>query len=102
MLVGLELKQARRELGLTQKELAIELKVSLPTVVNWELDKSTPRGQNRQKLEAFFNEKNAGDELISEQINDALQVVADDLGFDDLNDMFKTIIRKHNLGLLDL
>ncbi|NQT98270.1 MAG: helix-turn-helix transcriptional regulator [Candidatus Marinimicrobia bacterium] len=102
MLIGLELKQARRELGLTQKELANELEVSLPTVVNWELGKSTPRGQNRQKLEAFFNEKNTEDELISAQINDALQVVSDDLGFDDLNDMLKTIIRKHNLGLLDL
>ena len=102
MLVGLELKQARRELGLTQKELASELEVSLPTVVNWELGKSTPRGQNRQKLEAFFNEINAENELLSVQIIDALQAVSDELGFDDLGEMFKTIIRKHSLGLLDL
>lgn len=102
MLTGKELKQARRDLGLTQKGLADELGVSLPTVVNWELGKSTPRGKNLQKLDGFFSAIESTPDLLSDELQEALQVVSDELGFEDLKEMFKTIVRKHNLGLLDL
>ncbi len=102
MIIGNELKEVRRELGLTQKGLAEELGVSLPTVVNWELGKSTPRGKNRLKLEAFIDELNKEDELLNQEMLDALQVVADELGFDSIKDLFDTIIRKHSIGFLDL
>ncbi len=102
MIIGNELKEVRRELGLTQKGLAEELGVSLPTVVNWELGKSTPRGKNRLKLEAFIDKLNEEDDLLNQEMLDALQVVADELGFESIKDLFKTIIRKHNIGFLDL
>lgn len=102
MLIGNDLKQVRRELGLTQKGLAEKLGVSLPTVVNWELGKSTPRGQNRIKLDEFFTETIGDEDFIDDQMWDDLQIVSDEMGFEDMVELFQTIIRKHKLGLLDL
>lgn len=102
MLVGLELKQARKELGLTQKGLADELGVSLPTVVNWELGKSTPRGKNLQKLNVYFEKVGSENELFNDEMVDALQIVSDELGFADIQEMLRNLVRKHNLGMLDL
>ena len=102
MLIGNDLKQVRRELGLTQKGLAEKLGVSLPTVVNWELGKSTPRGQNRIKLDEFLTETIGDEDFIDDQMWDDLQIVSDEMGFEDMVELFQTIIRKHKLGLLDL
>lgn len=102
MITGKELKQIRRELGLTQKGLAEQLGVSLPTVVNWELSKATPRGKNLQKLNDFVEEATADDSVVTEEMLDALQVVTDELGFEDIQEMLKNLIRRHKLGLLDL
>ena len=38
----LKLKAAREKLGLTQKQAAEKWGVPLPTLINWENDKSTP------------------------------------------------------------
>lgn len=101
MLRGPELKQARKEMGLTQKVLAGELGVSLPTVVNWESGKSEPRGKNLQKLNAFFTEPEPED-TEQQELLAALEGVAKDLMFDNANELMKTIVRLHKLGRLDL
>ena len=43
------IKQHRKKLGLTQKALAAKLGVSVPSVVNWESGKITPRGKILQR-----------------------------------------------------
>lgn len=106
MLSGKELKKARKNMGLTQKSLAAELGVSLPTVVNWELGKSVPRGKNLQKLEKFFTAYTAEPVVVESKAVDQdmpeLAAVAEDLGFADVQEMFRNIIRRHKLGMLDL
>ena len=53
----LPIKQHRKKLGLTQKALAAKLGVSVPSVVNWESGKMTPRGKNLAKVEKFLGTK---------------------------------------------
>jgi DNA-binding transcriptional regulator YiaG len=47
--MALPIKQHRKKLGLTQKALAAKLGVSVPSIVNWESGKMTPRGKNLAK-----------------------------------------------------
>ena len=55
--MALPIKQHRKKLGLTQKALAAKLRVSVPSVVNWESGKMTPRGKNLGKVEKFLGTK---------------------------------------------
>ena len=55
--MALPIKQHRKKLGLTQKALAAKLGVSVPSVVNWESGKMTPRGKNLAKVEKFLGTK---------------------------------------------
>ncbi len=55
--MALPIKQHRKQLGLTQKALAAKLGVSVPSVVNWESGKMTPRGNNLAKVEKFLGTK---------------------------------------------
>ena len=48
-------RELRRKKGIQQKELAIEIGVSCPTVSEWETGKKDPRGVNLKKLAEFFN-----------------------------------------------
>lgn len=48
-------KELRRKKGIQQKQLAIEIGVSCPTVSEWETGKKDPRGDNLKKLASFFN-----------------------------------------------
>ena len=55
----LPIKQHRKKLGLTQKTLAAKLGVSIPSVVNWENGKMSPRGKNLAKIEKFLSTKSS-------------------------------------------
>lgn len=120
MITGKDLKKARKALKMTQKALADALGVSVPSVINWESGKSQPRGANKQKLEDMFPTpvkaarpapapKPAAEpapapapEKKADSLMDELAQVAQDLYFDSLEDMFKTIVRLHKLDSLDL
>ena len=47
-------KELRRKKGIQQKELAIEIGVSCPTVSEWETNKKDPSGDRLKRLAAFF------------------------------------------------
>ena len=53
-------KELRKKAGIQQKELALSIGVSRPTVSEWESNKKDPRGENLKKLAEFFGV----DELI--------------------------------------
>jgi transcriptional regulator with XRE-family HTH domain len=47
-------KELRKRVGIQQKELAIAIGVSRPTVSEWESGKKDPSGERLKKLAAFF------------------------------------------------
>lgn len=49
------LKIAREKANMSQKEVAIELKVSAPTVSEWESGKKNPNAKNLKKLSKLYN-----------------------------------------------
>ena len=48
-------KELRKKKGIQQKELAIEIGVSRPTVSEWESGKKDPSGERLKKLAQYFN-----------------------------------------------
>lgn len=48
-------KELRKKAGIQQKELAIEIGVSRPTVSEWESNKKDPSGDRLKKLAEYFN-----------------------------------------------
>lgn len=48
-------RELRKKAGIQQKELAIEIGVSNPTVSDWENNKKDPSGERLKKLAKFFN-----------------------------------------------
>ena len=48
-------RKARKKAGLSQKEIAIILKVAPPTVSNWERGERTPAGKHLLKLTSILN-----------------------------------------------
>ena len=48
-------KKARNQVGLSQKEIAVILKVAPPTVSNWERGERYPAGKNLLKLTKILN-----------------------------------------------
>lgn len=48
-------KELRERRGLQQKQLALEIGVSRPTVSEWEHGKKDPSGERLLKLAEFFN-----------------------------------------------
>jgi transcriptional regulator with XRE-family HTH domain len=53
--VGIQLKQLRKQLGMTQIDVARELGVSSPVIVQWEKGGS-PQEKNRQKILNFLKQ----------------------------------------------
>ena len=51
-----DLRKRRKELGLSQMELARLVGVSLLTIQTWERGVSEPKPENREKLEQVLNE----------------------------------------------
>lgn len=47
-------RELRKKKGIQQKELAIEIGVSIPTVSDWETGKKDPTGIRLQKLANYF------------------------------------------------
>ena len=47
-------RELRRKAGIQQKELAIEIGVSCPTVSDWETNKKDPSGERLKKLAQYF------------------------------------------------
>ena len=47
-------KELRKKAGIQQKELAIEIGVSQPTVSDWESGKKDPTGERLKKLAEYF------------------------------------------------
>ena len=159
-IMALPIKQHRKKLGLTQKALAAKLGVSVPSVVNWESGKMTPRGKNLGKVEKFLGTKASAPKKAEKKTaakpkkkagrpkrkagrpkkaapkkkvgrpkkaatkakaptkrrgrpkrtspatmggtTARLRGVAKDLGFASVDEMVKTILRKHKIGKLDL
>lgn len=54
MLVGQRIKELRVERGLNQRELAVEIKVSQPTVAAWENEENEPKATYIYRLSKFF------------------------------------------------
>lgn len=48
-------KELRKKKGIQQKELAIEIGVSRPTVSDWEANKKDPSGERLRKLAEYFD-----------------------------------------------
>ena len=48
-------KELRKKAGIQQKELAIEIGVTQPTVSDWESQKKDPSGERLRKLAEYFN-----------------------------------------------
>ena len=53
----LNIKKRRKELGLSQMELAARVGVSLTTVRTWEYGTSQPNEENRKKLEKVLGKE---------------------------------------------
>ena len=53
----LNIKKRRKELGLSQMELAARVGVSLTTVRTWEYGTSQPNEENREKLEKVLEKE---------------------------------------------
>ena len=165
--MALPIKQHRKKLGMTQKALAAKLGVSVPSVVNWESGKMSPRGKNLAKIEKFLGTKTSAPKKVAKKAaakpkkkagrpkktapkkkvgrpkgkvgrpkgkigrpkkaaakakaltrrrgrpkrtapatmggtTARLRGVAKDLGFASVDEMVKTILRKHKIGKLDL
>lgn len=49
------IKELRKKKGIQQKELAIAIGVSRPTVSEWESNKKDPSGERLKKLAAYFD-----------------------------------------------
>ena len=47
-------RELRKKKGIQQKELAIEIGVSIPTVSDWETGKKDPTGERLKKLANYF------------------------------------------------
>lgn len=47
--------ELRKKKGIQQKELALAIGVSQPTVSDWEKNRKDPRGENLGKLAQFFD-----------------------------------------------
>lgn len=47
-------RELRKKAGIQQKELAIEIGVSCPTVSDWETNKKDPSGERLKKLAHYF------------------------------------------------
>lgn len=48
------IRELRKKKGIQQKELAVEIGVSNPTVSDWENGKKDPSGERLRKLAAYF------------------------------------------------
>ena len=48
-------RELRKKKGIQQKELAIEIGVSIPTVSDWETGKKDPTGERLRKLAKYFD-----------------------------------------------
>lgn len=55
MTLGEKIKEARRQAGLTQEQLADKLSVSRPAVAKWETDKGLPDVGNLKALASLLN-----------------------------------------------
>ena len=48
------IRELRKKKGIQQKELALEIGVSIPTVSEWETGKKDPSGERLRKLAKYF------------------------------------------------
>lgn len=60
-------KQLRKQIGLSQQELAVRLGVALPTVNRWENRQSKPSPLALEKIEAFLHEVGEEGEVLIEK-----------------------------------
>lgn len=51
----IRIKELREERGIPQKQLAIDLHVSQPTVSDWESGKKTPSAKNTKRIADYFS-----------------------------------------------
>lgn len=51
----IRIRELREEKGMQQKELAIDLCVTQPTISDWESGRKTPSARSTQKLADYFN-----------------------------------------------
>ena len=79
-------KELRKKKGIQQKELAIEIGVTQPTVSEWESGKKDPSGDRLKALAAYFDVdelvilgKGYADQLARAPVTDEAKIVADRL-----------------------
>ncbi len=52
--LGMKIKELRQEKGLTQKQLAHELNISIPTLSHWECNYQEPSFKDLKELAKYF------------------------------------------------
>ena len=50
-----QLKQLRKEWGISQMQLASELRININSLINWERGVAHPNLENQTKLNEYFN-----------------------------------------------
>ena len=79
MKIGVKLKEARLQAGLTQENVAEEIQVTRQTISNWETEKSFPDIVSVIKLSTLYNisldKLLKGDEEMIEQLEKSTNIV---------------------------
>ena len=79
MKIGVKLKEARLQAGLTQENVAEEIQVTRQTISNWETEKSFPDIVNVIKLSDLYNisldQLLKGDEAMIEHLEKSTNIV---------------------------
>lgn len=53
--IGRKLKQLRKDKGMTQEDVAVQVDITRSTISNYEIGRRTPHLKDLQKLAAIFN-----------------------------------------------
>lgn len=104
-ITGCFIAQLRKELGLTQKELAEKLEVTDKAISRWETGKGLPDTSLLKPLAEIFGvsvgELLSGKRMDDSQIkNQADHIILESLGYEERQEKWKGILRYVFLGIL--
>ena len=104
-ITGCFIAQLRKELGLTQKELAEKLEVTDKAISRWETGKGLPDTSLLKPLAEIFGvsvgELLSGKRMDDSQIkNQADHIILESLGYEERQEKWKGILRYVFLGVL--
>lgn len=104
-ITGCFIAQLRKELGLTQKELAEKLKVTDKAISRWETGKGLPDTSLLKPLAEIFG-VSVGELLSGKRMDDsqiksqADHIILESLGYEERQEKWKGILRYVFLGIL--